>query len=64
MVLIDIKPLSVNKAWRGKRYKTVKYKQDENTLLWLLPRIKIPKPPYEIHFKSGFSNPLSDWNKS
>ena len=46
MVHIDIKPLSVNEAWQGRRYKTPKYKQYQETLLWLLPKIKIPKPPY------------------
>ena len=60
MVRIDMKPLSVNEAWQGKRYKTEEYKQYENTLLWLLPKIKIPEPPYEIHFRFGFSNSLSD----
>ncbi|SBV90598.1 conserved hypothetical protein [uncultured Dysgonomonas sp.] len=58
----NIKPLSVNEVWKGKRFKTEKYKQYENTLLWLLPKIKIPEPPYEIHFKFGFSNSLSDWD--
>lgn len=62
MIRIDIKPLSVNEAWKGRRYKTDAYKQYQNTLLWLLPRLKIPKPPYEIHFKFGFSSTLSDWD--
>lgn len=62
MVRIDIKPLSVNDAWKGKRYKTDKYKQYQNTLLWLLPKIKLPPSPYEIHFRFGFSNSLSDWD--
>ena len=25
-------------------------------------QIKIPEPPYEIHFRFGFSNSLSDWD--
>ena len=62
MVRINIKPLSVNEAWQGRRYKTPKYKQYQETLLWLLPKIKIPKPPYQIYFKFGFSNSLSDWD--
>ena len=36
-------PLSINEAWQGKQYRTEKYKQYENTLLRLLPRIKMPK---------------------
>ena len=63
MIRINIKPLSVNEAWKGKRYKTDKYRQYENTLLWLLPKkIDIPTPPFEVHFKFGFSSTLSDWD--
>ena len=62
MVHIDIKPLSVNEAWQGRRFKSKKYEEYQNTLLWLLPKQKIPDSPYEIHFKFGFSNPLSDWD--
>lgn len=32
MIEIDIKPLSVNKAWKGKRYKTSAYKAYEKEL--------------------------------
>ena len=62
MIRIDIKPLSVNEAWKGKRYKTAKYMQYQNALLWLLPKVQIPQPPYEIHLKFGFSNSLADWD--
>lgn len=62
MIRIKIKPLSVNEAWKGKRFKTEKYKIYEHTLLWLLPKIIIPSPPYEIYFKFGFSSSLSDWD--
>lgn len=62
MARINIKPLSVNEAWKGKRFKTDKYKEYQKTLLWLLPKMKIPSPPYEIYFKFGFSSSLSDWD--
>lgn len=62
MIRVNVKPLSVNEAWKGRRYKTDAYKNYQNTLLWLLPRLKIPKPPYEIHFRFGFSSTLSDWD--
>lgn len=61
LIRIDIKPLSVNEAWQGKRYKIKKYKQYENALHWLLPKITIPEPSYKIYFRFGFSNSLSDW---
>lgn len=62
MVHIDVKPLSVNEAWQGRRFKTDKYEQYRNTLLWLLPKMKMPEPPLEIHFRFGFSNSLCDWD--
>ena len=60
MIKIDIKPLSVNEAWQGRRFKTEKYKKYERDLLFLLPKIKIPEPPYEIYFRFGFSSIASD----
>lgn len=63
MTRIDIKPLSVNEAWQGKRYKTNKYRAYENSLLWLLPNnLNISPPPYKIQFRFGFSCSLSDWD--
>lgn len=59
---VNIKPLSVNQCWQGKRFKTPKYKAYEQELLYTLPNIKLPSPPYEIHFTFGFSSKLSDWD--
>lgn len=58
----EIKPLSVNEAWQGKRFKTDSYKAYERVLLSVLPDVELPDPPYEIYFKFGFSSPLSDWD--
>ena len=55
-----IKPLSINECWQGKRYKTVAYKNYEKILLYTLPKKEVPKPPYMIKFKFGFSNKGSD----
>jgi Holliday junction resolvase RusA-like endonuclease len=62
MVNINIKPLSVNQCWQGKRFKTPKYKQYEKDLLLMLPKIKLPKPPFKVYYEFGFSNSLSDWD--
>jgi Holliday junction resolvase RusA-like endonuclease len=35
---IDIKPLSVNAAWKGRRFKTAEYQQYERDMEILLPR--------------------------
>ena len=59
---VDIKPLSVNEAWQGRRFKSPKYKTYEKNLKMLLPKIILPQPPYEIYFKFGFSNSASDWD--
>jgi Holliday junction resolvase RusA-like endonuclease len=57
---INIKPLSVNQAWQGKRFKTNLYKQYEHDVLLLLPQIKIVDPPYRLNLIVGFSNKASD----
>ena len=58
----DIKLLSVNECWQGKRYKTKAYKAYEEELLYKLSKQIIPNPPYRIKFEFGFSNSASDWD--
>jgi len=60
MHTIQIKPLSVNEAWQGQRYKTPKYRAYEAATLLILPKITIPEAPYSISIELGFSNKLSD----
>lgn len=62
MEFVTIKPLSVNEAWKGKRYKTDKYMTYEHNLLYLLPKITLPNPPYSIILEFGMSNILSDFD--
>lgn len=62
MIRIDLKPLSVNEAWQGKRYKTPKYSKFERDLLFLLPKIQLPPPPYKVYYEFGLSNSLADWD--
>ena len=57
---ISIKPLSVNEAWKGKRYKSKKYDKYEELLLSWLPEIEIPSVPIRIIYEFGFSNRASD----
>ena len=59
---IDIKPLSVNQAWQGKRFKTPAYKQYERDVLLLLRPMKIPEGFLEISLVWGFSSMASDWD--
>lgn len=62
MQKIKIKPLSVNEAWQGKRFKTNKYKAYEKELLLLLKPLKIENRNLKISYEFGFSNPLSDFD--
>lgn len=58
---VDIKPLSVNEAWKGKRYKTDKYKKYQKEVLILLPKLDINKESFlNITLEFGFSNLSSD----
>jgi len=58
---IHLKPLSVNQVWRGKRFKTKKYKSYERDLMLLLPKLKIEfKGNLKAEMVFGFSSPLSD----
>lgn len=59
---IYIKPMSVNEAWQGRRYKTDEYELYSLELKIKLPKVELPEPPYEIYLKFGFSSPLSDWD--
>ena len=61
-VTIDIKPLSVNDVWQGRRFKTDKYESYERSMLWLLPRMKMPEPPFIVYYEYGMSNSQSDFD--
>ena len=58
---LNEKPLSVNEAWQGKRFKTEAYKDYERTISFMLPKAEIdPKERLRIEFFFGFSNKASD----
>ena len=57
---VDIKPLSVNECWQGRRFKTPKYNAYQTELLFRLPKFKLPDPPYSVYYTFGLSNLLSD----
>lgn len=61
-ISIDIKPLSVNDAWQGRRFKSPRYKAYEKEMLLRLPAGKLPPPPYRIFYEFGFSNRQSDYD--
>ena len=58
---IKEKPLSVNLAWQGKRFKTPRYKEYEKAVLLQMPKGKIdPDQMLRVEFFFGFSNKASD----
>ena len=58
---LNEKPLSVNEAWQGKRFKTPIYKSYEETILLTMPNAKVdPDEMLRIEFFFGFSNKASD----
>lgn len=57
---INIKALSVNECWKGRRFKTPKYKSYEKELLLKLKHYKIPSDKIHIDIIFGVSSKLMD----
>lgn len=59
---VNIKPLSVNEAWQGRKFKSPKYKVYEQELLFALPMTDInwDTLPLEVSLVVGMSNMASD----
>ena len=59
---VNIKPLSVNEAWKGRKFKSPKYKLYEQELLFALPMTDInwDTLPLEVSLVVGLSNMASD----
>lgn len=58
---LNEKPLSINEAWQGKRFKTPAYNNYEKAILLQMPKGKIDvEQMLRIEFFFGFSNKASD----
>jgi len=57
---IKIKPLSVNKCWQGRRFKTPTYKTYQTELLLLLKSKKLNFDKIELYVRYGFSSANAD----
>lgn len=58
---VKIKPLSANEAWKGRRFRSDKYKSYQEALMILLPKkIVVPEGKLMLTFVFGFSNEASD----
>lgn len=60
MIILPIKPLSVNQCFQGRRFRTKEYDRYEKDVMALLVAIKLPPPPYSVYYEFGFSNSLAD----
>lgn len=60
--ILNIKPLSVNEAWQGRRFKTDKYKAFERDMLIMMPNIGIlpNHGPLVVCLKFWVSNMAAD----
>ncbi len=57
---VNIKPLSVNECWRGRRFKTDKYSIYERNVLMLLKPMKTPIDKIYLKVKIGLSSKNAD----
>lgn len=60
MVRIHIKPLSINAAYRGRRFATKELKQYHTDILKMLPRIEVPDGKIEVRYVFGVSSKQAD----
>jgi Holliday junction resolvase RusA-like endonuclease len=58
--MLKIKALSINEAYRGRRFKSDKYKSWEKELWYLLPNKNIPAGKLAFKMQVGVSNPNCD----
>ena len=61
-ISLKIKPLSVNECWQGKRFKTKTYKDYERFVMFSLPHMVMPEPPFRMYLNFGLSNICADWD--
>lgn len=61
-VRVPIKPLSVNAAYRGRRFRTEAYKDYRDDLFRILPKLEIPDGKLQVHYIFGFSNKGQDYD--
>ena len=63
MQRINIKPLSVNEAWKGRRFRTDQYKAYQQHCSLILPRkIDVPEGKLKLTLIFGLSNMGADYD--
>ena len=59
-MILNIKPLSVNEAWQGRRFKTPKYNKYIKDILTILPPLKVSDCKLELEITFGLSSVAAD----
>lgn len=62
MIRIDYKPISVNAAYTGERYKTDDYRAYKRAVTFMLKKHTLPDPPFFITIICGQSNMGADFD--
>lgn len=60
MVKLSIKPISLNSAYRGRRFATAELKQFKVDMSRILPKLDIPKGRLAVHYIFGVSSKNCD----
>jgi Holliday junction resolvase RusA-like endonuclease len=59
---LKIKPLSVNRAWQGRRFRSKEYKAYQQEIALKLRKMTLPEPPYTLLLEFGVSNKAADYD--
>ncbi len=60
MIRVPLKPLSVNQAYRGRRFDTPEKKRFVDSCLAIIGRGSVPDGPLRVDFEFGVSNRSQD----
>ncbi len=60
MITLEVKPLSVNEVWQGRRFKTEKYEDYELLVTLKLPKLTIPAGKLKVKYIFGLSSKAAD----
>lgn len=62
-ITLNIKPLTVNQAWQGRRFSTPAKTAYEGALRLLLPKVAVPGPYYRVEYDFYLVQfALTDWD--
>ena len=55
---IDIKPISTNSCWQGRRFRTIEFKKWQEAVIYALPDKKVKGKKLKVHIDLYFQHPL------